>query len=110
MITETNEEDIKMKEIKCASLRAKYERKVLIIYKFLKIISAVFAIVGISLLVVMNVCASTILNENNINLLGIISFCSLMASPIAIISAAIYYVTACDYSEYAEKKNKKWLI
>ena len=99
-----------MKEIKYVSLRAKYERKVLITYKFLKIISVVFAIVGISLLVVMNIYASTILNENSINLLGIISFCFLMASPIAIISAAIYYATACDYSEYAEKKNKKWLI
>lgn len=99
-----------MKEIKYTSLRAKYERKVFVIYKFLKIISAVSAIVGISLLVVMNVCASTILNDDSINLLGIISFCSLITSPIAIISAAIYYATAYDYSEYAEKKNKKWLI
>lgn len=98
-----------MREIKYISLRAKYERRVFVIYTVLKKISLVLAIVGILLLVIIQLC-SNVFDDNIITNLGILSFCTLMASPITILSAMSYYASAEDYSEYLEKKNKKWLI
>lgn len=101
-----------MREIKYVSLRAKYERRVFIIYTILKIASLIFAIVGMLSLLTFAISQlySVILNDNIINILGILGFCTLMISPITIISATLYYESAEDYGKYLEKKNKKWLI
>lgn len=95
-----------MREFQYTSKRAKYERKVFIIFSVLKKIALFSALISI---IIFWLSAFNVLGED-CNTIIMISGCFPIISFIIFLIAYIYYADASDYSYYVEKKNKKWLI